>query len=356
MRIIPFIPLLAAIAPLAAVELGPPGTGLMLNGYGEAFAEIERRSANHPRNGTPAPREAETAIDFPADMELRLNYAVDRFSFRADFLIANRPLFDDDDTLLEQAFVDWHATEVLTVRAGRSRTTWLGWEGFRTPEMLRVNHSAAWDWNVENHGLGPRRPFVTDGVGVLLANTDRSLTAELHVADDVLGEGPGSSASDKAVGGCVAWNLPEFARMEIGAAYDPDSVNNGDGTASDAYALDVNIDVTALLDHGWFMAAECQVHRHPGLTVAGQRFGNDLVALGMVNYAFAPGKASITAMVDYVERGFAADDNELWEYAVALLTTPHKQVRLNLEVFVWDETADGADSYGGSAVILVALP
>jgi hypothetical protein len=38
------------------------------------------------------------------------------------------------------------------------------------------------------------------------------------------------------------------------------------------------------------------------------------------------------------------------------MTRPHKQVRLNFEVFHWDESAADADSYGAAAVILVELP
>jgi len=62
----------------------------------------------------------------------------------------------------------------------------------------------------------------------------------------------------------------------------------------------------------------------------------------MANYTFLPGTASLTVMLDYVERGFAAKDNEIMEYAVAILTRPHPQVRLNAEVFYWDEAAANA--------------
>ncbi len=77
--------------------------------------------------------------------------------------------------------------------------------------------------------------------------------------------------------------------------------------------------------------------------------------LVMANYAVTD-QASITVMVDHVDRGLDLDDNEILEVAVALLTRPHKQVRFNLEVFHWDESADNADSYGAAAVILVELP
>jgi hypothetical protein len=348
------MPLLAASA-AHAVEIGTD-TGLLLGGYGEAFATADQRGPNHPRNSTAVPKGDETDIAFASDVALKLSYTVDAFTLRTDVIIANKPQFDDNNTLLEQAFVDWRVTDAITLRAGRFQTTWMGWEGFHTPELFRVNHSAAWDWNVENHGLGEPRPFVTDGAGIKITNLERTLSAELYVADDLYGDGPSSGGTDKAVGGCVVWKPDGLGRLEVGLGFDPNSVNNGGSTSSDAYGIDVNLDVTTWQDAGWFFAAECQVHRHPELTIGGSRYGSDLVALAMANYTFMPDRASLTVMVDYVERGFATDDNEIWEYAVALLTTPHRQVRFNLEVYYWDESAPDADSYGAAAVILVALP
>jgi hypothetical protein len=349
------IPLLAASA-INAVEI-VPGSGLSLSGYGGAFALFDDREANNPRNTSSAPKQDETVGDFSSEVALNLIYNVDQFTLRADTIIADHPQFDDNNVLLEQAFIDWRVNDYVTVRAGRFQNTWLGWEGFRAPELFRVRHSAAWDWNVENHGLGKARPFVTDGAGVKLATRDRQFISEFYVADDLFGDGPTSDGTDKAVGGCFTWKPDGLGHVELGFGYDPNSVNNGTTTSSsDCYGADINMHLTKWLDQGWFFAAECQVHRHPELTVAGTRYGNDLIALAMANYAITPGKMSVTVMVDYVERGFAADDNEIWEYAVALLTKPHRQVRLNLETYYWAETGERADSYGAGAVLLVALP
>jgi|GEM_PF-5599746 len=350
--ILPLVPFLAC-AGLTAVELGPDG--LFLDGYVEAFTKVDQRQGNHPRNLT-ASGDDETAIAFPANLGLQLRYSIDAFTLRSDVIVSNKTQFDNDHVLLEQAFIDWQATEILTVRAGRSQTTWLAWEGFHTQELFRVNHSAAWDWNVKNHSLGPQRPFVSDGIGIIAANADRTWTAEFHIADDLLGNGPDSTALDKAVGGCVTWTVPNLGRLEVGVGFDPKSTLNGQGGSDDAYALEVNYHLNRWLDAGWFFAFECQIHRHPDLNVDGDRYGNDLVALAMANYTFLPGTASLTVMLDYVERGFAAKDNEIMEYAVAILTRPHPQVRLNAEVFYWDEAAANADSFGAAAVVLMKLP
>lgn len=85
------------------------------------------------------------------------------------------------------------------------------------------------------------------------------------------------------------------------------------------------------------------------------RYGNDLILLAMANYAFNE-TVSATLMVDYVERGFSASDNELIEYAVAILTRPHPQVRFNAEIFYWDEQAENSDAWGSAVVVNLALP
>lgn len=344
-----------ATAALPAVELAD---GLSLDGYGEAFARAERNGAGNPHNsaaGTATARD-ETLVEFPSDLALQLGYHVDAFTLRSDVIVASKPLFDSDHALLEQCFIDWRATGNLTVRAGRFQNTWLGWEGFHTPELWRVNHSAAWDWNVQTHDLAPKRPFVSDGVGIKLAASDVPVSAEFYVVDDILGDGTGKKASDKGVGASFAWKPAGVGRVELGLAWDPHSVNDGDGTYSAAAAIDLNADITAFRASGWFFAAEAQYHHHPYLTVGAETYGNDLVALAMANYEFAPGSASLTAMVDYVERGFRARDNEVLEFALAVLTRPHPQVRLDGELFYWSETAAHADSYGAAAVILLQLP
>ncbi|MBA3936740.1 MAG: hypothetical protein H0X38_04705 [Planctomycetes bacterium] len=346
--------LLLAAAALPALELAE---GLTFGGYGEASARAEHRDRNSPFNtSTTTPPGDQTYVDFSSDAAFKLRYKVDDFTLRTDLIASSDVQFGNDHLLLEQAFIDWAATPNLTVRAGRFQNTWLGWEGFHTPEQFRVNHSAAWDWNVTNHGGAPARPFVSDGAGVILANVERTLTAEFYVVNDVLGDAPGQQASDKAGGASFAWRAQGFGRVELGVAYDRNAVITQGGGGSDALGADFNVDVTALRESGWFFAAEVQLHRHPHLFFDGELYGNDLVALAMANWDFSPGVASATLMLDYVERGFHAHGNELMEYCVAILTKPHKQVRLNGELFYRAETAHNADSYGGAAVILVELP
>ncbi len=344
-------------AALPAVELSP-GSGLTLNGYGEAFTEVGNRQANNPHNttfGTPGARD-ETYIDFPSDLTLKIGYAYEDFVLRSDVIFASRDQYDGDNVLLEQCFIDWKADPLVTIRAGRFQNTWLGWEGFHTPELWRVNHSAAWEWNVQNHGLAPARPFLSDGIGAMFSVPDKPITAGVFVVDDVLGDGPGQRPADKAVGASVAWKPPGVGRFELGMAFDPKAVNNGSANTSDnAFAIDVNADITAFKSQGWFFAGEIQVHRHPTLTIAGEHYGNDLVALAMANYRFDP-RVSGTFMIDYVERGFAAGSNEVIEFAVAVLTKPRKQVMLNGEIFYWNETANKADTVGAAAVLLLMLP
>ncbi len=361
----PLVPVLlalvsiAVVLPAAAVEI-VPGSGVTLGGWGETSVNGEHREPNHIRNTSlTTPKESQDAVDFSSQADIKLGYNVDDFTLRIDFIASSEALFGTDHTLLEQAFIDWRWTPNATLRAGRFQNTWLGWEGFHTAELWRVNHSAAWDWNVQNHGqFGPagRRPFVCDGIGLKLADDDKRMGAEFYVVDDVLGDGPTSRSIDKAIGGSLWWRDPEIGRVELGGAWDPRSVNDGDGTSSAALAVDLNADLTSFSGDGWFFAAECQIHRHPYLTIGSERYGNDLVALAMANYAFLPGRASVTAMVDYVERGFATPDNEVWEYSLALLTKPHRQVRLNGEIFYWNERERNADSFGAAVVLQVELP
>lgn len=354
--------LAGGIAALPAVEVGPAGSGLQIGGWGEAFARVEHHDARSPNNseaGTPG-AEDEDSIDFSADALLKAGYAVDQFSLRLDVFITNEPQFTDDandgnNVILEQAFIDWKFHERATLRAGRFRNTWIGWEGFHTPELLRVNQSAVWSWNVRDHGELEKRPFVSDGLGLILTAPEQPLTLSFFVVDDVLGDAPSSEGTDVALGANLTWAPHWLGQVELGAVYDPESMTEDLAGGSDGAAIDFNVDITTWRDQGWFFAGEVQYHFHNHLSVTGPEFGDALMWLVMANYTITE-QASVTLMVDHVDRGLDLDDNEILEVAAALLTRPHKQVRLNFEVFHWDESADNADSYGAAAVILVELP
>lgn len=147
---------------------------------------------------------------------------------------------------MEQAFIDFEQNSVVTWRGGRFQTTWLGWEGFHTADLWRVNHSAAWDWNVQNHSLKPNKPFVSDGVGLLTRTPDGVWGAEFYVIDDLLGDGDTTRGSDKAMGVSFCARKGDLGRLELGLSYDPRSVTNGTaGGDSHAFAIDLNADVTA---------------------------------------------------------------------------------------------------------------
>lgn len=345
------------IAALPAVELGTD-TGLTLSGYGEAFTNVGHRGANNWSNSrafTPG-AEDEGYVSFPSDLTLKLGYKYDDFTLRSDVIIASQDQYDGDNVLLEQMFVDWRANDNVTVRAGRWQNTWLGWEGFHTPELWRVNHSQAWDWNVTNHGGGPPKPFVSDGLGLLLSDPDSQVSGGVFLVDDVLGNGPSSTPIDKAAGASVAWKPRGVGRFEVGVSFDPKAADDGDGTSSNGINIDCNADITAFRSSGWFFAGEIQFHRHPRMYVAGTHFGNARVALAMANYTFVPNKLSLTLMIDYVQRSYATPGFDLTEYAVALLTRPREHVRFNVEVFYVNERIYDADDYGGAGVLLVELP
>ena len=342
---------------VTAMEVGPAGSGLFIGGWGEAFVRGEHRQANYLNNsqvGTPAAT-TENAIDFSSDAMLKVAYRFEDFSLRLDFLIFDKPQYGNDSTLLEQAYIDWRGADWATVRVGRFQSTWIGWEGYHTEDLWRVNNSAVWSWNIRDHGQLQKRPFLSDGVDLKLRSTTQPVTLDIVVVDDVLGDGPGTSGTDKAVGTSLAWAPADFGRLELGAVLDPRSMNDGDGSSSMGAAVDFNVDITALKEHGWFFAAETQYHHHNELAPGGQRFGEAVMLLGMANYAFTE-RVSVTAMIDWVDRGRALEDNEILEYALAILTRPATPVRLNGEVFYWNESADQADAYGAAMVLQLSLP
>jgi hypothetical protein len=346
-------------AMVSAVEIGPPGSGLLIGGWGEAFVRGEHHDANSPKNSQAGvgPLADEDDIDFAADALLKVAYDVDRFALRLDVFIANEPQFvDDNNVILEQAFVDWKFHDLATLRAGRFRSTWIGWEGYHTPELFRVNNSAVWSWNIRDHGQLENRPFLSDGASLTLAAPGAPLTLGLFIVDDVLGDAPDAEGTDLAYGLNLTWTPEWLGQAELGAVYDAKSMTEGIGTGgSDGAAIDFNLDITTWQDHGWFFAGEVQYHFHTHLSVAGPEFGDALMWLVMANYSFSD-DLSLTVMVDSVDRGRDLDDNEIFEVAVALLTRPHRQVQLNFEVFHWDESAHNADAYGAAAVLLVQLP
>lgn len=351
-------------ATLPALEVGPAGSGLQLGGWGEAFARAEHHDANNPKHtgAGGVGLEDEDDIDFSADALLKAKYGVEQFTLRLDVFVTNQPQFTDDENegnnvLLEQAFVDWQFHERAKVRAGRFRSDWIGWEGYHTPDLFRVNQSAVWSWNVRDHGEFENRPFLSDGVALFLTAPEDPLTLSFYVVEDVLGDAPSSEGTDLAYGLNLTWAPSWLGQIEFGAVYDAESMwdSTVDG-GSDGAAFDLNIDITTWRDQGWFFAGEVQYHIHGDLAApVGWEFGDALMWLVMANYQVTD-HVSLTAIVDSVDRGLDADDNEILEVAFAVLTRPHKQVRLNFEVFHWDESADDADAYGAAAVLLVELP
>lgn len=351
--------LAAGAATASALEVGPEGSGLRIGGFGEAIVRGEHRDAGNPKNSQAGlvGAEDEDDIDFSADALLKASYQVDQFSLRLDVFIANEPPFDDDNNvILEQAFIDWKFHDRATLRAGRFLSTWIGWEGYHSPDLFRVNNSAVWSWNIRDHGQLENRPFLSDGVGLILTAPEDPLTLSFFVVDDVLGDAPDAEGTDLAHGVNLTWAPHWLGQVELGAVYDAKSMTEGVGTGgSDGAAIDFNIDITTWQDAGWFFAGQVQYHFHTHLAANSPEFGDALMWLVMANYTITD-SVSVTAMVDSVDRGLDLDDNEIFEVAVAVLTKPHKQVQLNFEIFHWDEGAPNADAYGAAAVLLVMLP
>jgi hypothetical protein len=330
-----------------AVTIGGYGRGL-------GIAEVrEAGNAHHSPDHNVGDREA--AVDFAGEGQLWVSYAVENYRMRMDIFASSDPEWADPqgDLILEQAFVD--ATfDAGVVRIGRWRNTWLGWEGHHAPDMFRVRHSAAWDWNVQNHALKPNRPFLSDGLG-LRTPDGAVMQAEVNIVDDVLGDGDSAGPADKAVGGAFRAQHTDIGMIELGWVYDPNSTTAGPGRDEDALGADLNGHYNGLRDAGWLFAAETQFHYHPDLTVAGRRYGNDLVLLGMAQYSLTE-QTSCCLMIDWVERGFSASENEVLEYALSVTHRPYPRVRLDAEISYDDETADDADRFGVAVAATVQLP
>ncbi len=348
------IPTLLCVAGFAsAVEVAPDVTS---GGFGRGLGVAEVREAANSRHSPNANiGEREAAADFAGEGQLWVSYAVENYRMRVDIFASSDPEWaePEGDLILEQAFVD--ATfQAGVVRIGRWRNTWLGWEGHHAPELTRVRHSAAWDWNVQNHALKPNQPFLNDGIG-LRTPDGVMLQAELNIVDDVLGDGDSAGPADKAIGGAFRAQEIETGMIELGWVYDPNSTTAGPGRDEDAFGIDLNGNWTGLREAGWFFAAEAQYHYHPDLTVVGQRYGNDLILLGLAQYTLTE-QTSLSVMVDWVERGFSASDNEVLEYALSATHRPHPRVRLDAEISYDNESANDADRYGLAIAATVQLP
>jgi len=348
----PLIPLfLMGIAP--AMEVSPEVT---IGGFGRGLAIAEVRQEANPRHSLATDvGQDEAAANFAGEGLLWGSYRVENYLVRMDLFASSDPEWKEPqgNLLLEQAFVEG-SNDLGVVRIGRWRNTWLGWEGFHAPELFRVRHSAAWDWNVQNHALKPNRPFLSDGIGVRSPDGE-VVQVELNVVNDVLGDGDSAGAADKAIGGAFRVQQPEVGMIELGWAWDPNSTTAEPGTDVNAFAVDLNGHWRGLRDAGWFFAGEVQAHRHPGLTVGSVRYGNDLILLGMAQYTLDERNAC-TLMIDWVERGFSAPDNEVLEYALSFTHRPHPRVRLDAEISYDNESADHADRYGMALAATVQLP
>ncbi len=346
-------PLLVASAALALPALDV-GDDLVIGGFVEGYGQYQHRGAGAVDASIEG--SGEDVADASAQALVHATWVVDDFTGRIDIVASSEPQFVDEGSVrLEQAVIDWQARETLTLRVGRFRNTWFGWEGFHTPEHWRVRFSAAWDWNVQNHSLLPNKPFVSDGAGLLWTDAQDRHGAEIYLVDDIFGDAAVPEGMDMA-GGVSLWaKRPELGRAELAFAFDPRSSAGPAGRQVSTFGIDANAGLSAFRDQGWFFAAQVQWHHHPDLTVNGVTYGNDLILLAMANYEFMP-RHSATLMIDWVERGVKADDNEVLEFALASVNRIGRHARANFEVFYWDESRDDADILGVAAVLNLELP
>jgi len=316
-HIVPTLGLVATAISAQAVEAAP---GLTIGGFVDATLEFV---TNPGYNG-----DADANIDFQAEAELRVGYAVsEKVQLQIDYEV-----YDNGDDAIEQAYVAWGVADNVTLMMGKWEGL-IGYEAWDAPDLFRINTSPVFDLN----GVCP--------VGLdVNFKANENLSVDVYLVDGVYVQDQVNSDM-LGVGASLTYKAETFL-LDLDIAIDPE----GTGAGDDAEAiLGVNLSgeytgMEKLTVFGDFAYRDFD---------AGSLFG--IMAGG--NYQFSD-KMSATLMVSFLSYDEEIEDPAFpeMEVALALLTMPtgDQNFGLNFEL-EYNSAVDMDDDEVGFYVEMLAV-
>ena len=330
--LVPTLGLLTCVGSAQAAELGD---GLTIGGYVDSiFSFVDSDAADDP------------SLDFSATALLQTGATIgDSVNLQIDMLID-----DSSDLTLVQAYSAWAINEQVNLQFGKA-ISWIGYQTRYATGLYRIN---ATPYTSELYGND------TVGVWGIISPTEE-VTVILAVVDELYGT---KSESDSlAFGLDVSVALEGFGSVNIEMGLDPsgadaaaaDITEGAVAAEADAAATEIAINATAdqVVEDFIFGAEIISVDYDEAMALGG---------LLMANYTL-PTEIPMSATLmfsyyDQVDDDDLAEDDELMEVAVALLTNPTDDANfaINAEINFISAAADDADSVGFFLEALAVIP
>lgn len=321
--LVPTLGLMAFAGSASAAELGG---GLTIGGFVDSILTFEDRDGDE-----------DATIDFWSGAVVQTSAAIgDDVALQIDLQYDG----DSTDVQLRQAYSTWAVTEQITLQFGKS-ISWIGWQAAYAPGLYRINVTPY---------VGDFYGNDTTGVWGIITPTEM-VTITLAVVDDIYGT---KSESDSlAFGGEISADIEGFGNAQLELQFDPSGADYYDPAAEpDEAAFSVVAHATGdQLVENLLLGAEFALADYD--TAASMAF------MLMGNYTLGTDiPMSVTGMASYWDPNDDADDDEVIEIAVALLTNPtnDSNFAINVEVAYEDYELDDDDTIGVYLEALAVIP
>jgi hypothetical protein len=317
--LVPTLGLLTCVGSAAAVDLG---AGVSLDAYVDTWLSI-----------TDVDDAEDVDIDFTAEAHTDISWAIGD-SVTAEF----HAFYNEGGASLETGIVSWAINDQFSVVMGQYINV-LGWEAAHAPDRYRFDRSIL----VNNGSLNFYGAATNQGVGIVAAASEM-IVVQAYIQDNVFGEAAGRATDAIGFIGDVMIDIEGYGNVNLELVYDMEN--------APLFGGDVEEDVVQFGVNTTYNAVE-------KLTIGAELFYHDydlaggLGAMVLGNYQFAD-NASGTAWLAYgdpVDDDDIAEDDEIIEFGVAVLTNPTNDPNfaLNFELKIIE--ADDANPTTVSEVV-----
>lgn len=370
-HIVPTLGLVAALTPAAmAADVG----GLTINGYVDTILEIQSYDeaiAFDSPNEPGVDSDDDTEIDFTASAQTEIGYKIGanvsaniELFYGDEGAGAGRGTLDGHTLHVEQAYVEWAVNDQVSLAMGEFHNH-LGWEGNDAPELYRVNWSQVWSLQnglILNGALAAAGADAdtsgnTTGLGVGIAASEQ-VDIGIYLVDGFWGEDGVTGRkelADLALGANVTFTVKGLGLFDIDLAYDMNASTDDSGEEADIFALGFNGEIDALRESNGVLFFWDLFYIDYDLAA-----GLGFLAGGNLDLK-TDTPMSLTANIAYVDPvddDDVAEDDDLIEIAIALLTNPTKDENfaLNFEGRYIDRAADDSSEFGLFVEALAVIP
>lgn len=319
--LVPTLGLLSCMGSAAAVDIGG---GVTLDAYVDTWLAI-----------SDVDDAEDVDIDFVADAHTGIAWAIGD-AITADF----HAYYTEGSVTLETAIVSWAINERFSLVMGQYINV-LGWEAAHAPDRYRFDRSIL----VNDGSLNFYGAATNQGVGIVAAASE-TITVQAYLQDNVFGEAAGRATDALGFIGDVMIDIEGYGNVNLELVYDMENAPLFGGAAEeDVIQFGVNTTYNAI--EKLTIGAELFYHDYD---LAG---GMGAMVLG--NYQFAD-NASGSAWLAYgdpVDDDDVAEDDEIMEFGVAVLTNPTMDPNFAVNVELKIIEADDANPNTTSQVVAV---